>query len=116
MAFPGYARIYIIGFVQNIVRPRQAKGAIEHAQSADSDHYAHAQIIILAFALHSYIIILLILLVENVGPDQTARMHPCSLIRAFPVRICPKTRFYMAQLIITKTCLYILTPLKASFI
>ena len=37
----------------------------------------------------------MILLVDSEGPDQTARMR--SLIRAFAVRIWPKTRFRRAQ-------------------
>ena len=37
----------------------------------------------------------MILLADNEGPDQTARMH--RLIWAFAVRISPKTRFRMAR-------------------
>ena len=37
----------------------------------------------------------MILLTDSEGPDQTARMR--SLIWAFAVRICPKTRFRMSQ-------------------
>ena len=39
----------------------------------------------------------MILCADDEGPDQTARMR--SLIWAFAVRICPKTRFRMAQTI-----------------
>ena len=38
----------------------------------------------------------MILQADSEGPDQTARMR--SLIRAFTVRICPKTRFRTARL------------------
>ena len=37
----------------------------------------------------------MILFADSEGPDQTARMR--SLIRAFAVRICPKTCFRMAR-------------------
>ena len=37
----------------------------------------------------------MILLADIEGPEQTARMR--SLFWAFAVRICPKTRFRMAQ-------------------
>ena len=37
----------------------------------------------------------MILLADNEGPDQTARMR--RLIWAFAVRICPQTRFHIAQ-------------------
>ena len=43
----------------------------------------------------SYILYLIILLADNEGPDQTARMR--RLIWALAVRICPKTLFRMAQ-------------------
>ena len=60
------------------------------AKRADSDHPAHAQSIIQAFALCSYILWYpIILLVYSEGLDQTAQMH--RLIRAFTVHICPKT-------------------------
>ena len=47
---------------------------------------------------HRYMYILhcpMILLADNEGPDQTARMR--SLIRASAVRICSKARFRMAR-------------------
>ena len=67
--------------------------AIENVpQSADSDHPAHAQSIIHASALDSYILQYpMILLADSEGPDQTARMR--SLIWAFAVRISPMTSF-----------------------
>ena len=43
----------------------------------------------------SYILYPIILLADNEGPDQTARM--LRLIWALAVRICPKTLFRMAQ-------------------
>ena len=62
------------------------KGAFERAKNAHSDHPAHAQSIIRAFALHSYILKYpMILLADSEGPDQTARMR--RLIWAFAVRI-----------------------------
>ena len=53
---------------------------------ADSDHPTHAQSIIQAFALRSYILYYSkILLVESECPEQTARMR--WLISAFAFRI-----------------------------
>ena len=61
------------------------KSVFEHEQNANSDHSAHAQSIIRAFALHSYILKYpMILFADSEGPDQTAR--PRSLICAFAVR------------------------------
>ena len=77
--------------------PRHAKKSLRTRETcADSDHPTHAQVLIRAFALHSCILYLtLILLADSEGPDQTTRMR--SLIWAFAVRICPKTRFCMAM-------------------
>ena len=70
---------------------REAKKCLRvHAKCAGSHHPALVQSIIRAFALYSYILLYpLILLADSEGPDQTA--HPRSLIRAFTIRICPKT-------------------------
>ena len=56
--------------------PQQVKKCLRtSAKSADSDNPAHAQIIILAIVLHSYILKYpWILLADNEDPDQTARM------------------------------------------
>ena len=43
----------------------------------------------------------MILFTDSKGPDQPA--HPRSLIRAFAVRICPKTRFRMTRPILVNT-------------
>ena len=77
--------------------PRQAKKCLRTcAKYANSDHPAHAQSIIRAFALHSYIPRYpMKLLADREGPDQTARMR--RLILTFAVRICPKTRFHFAR-------------------
>ena len=76
--------------------PRQAKECIPTcAKCTDSDH--PAQRIIRVFALHSYSLqYLLILLADSEDPDQTVRMR--RLIWAFYVRICPKICFRMARL------------------
>ena len=66
------------------------------AKCADSDHSAHAQSLIRAFALHCNILrYSMILFLDCEGPDQTAHAH--SLIWAFAVRIRPKTRFRLAR-------------------
>ena len=57
----------------------------------------HAQGLIRAFARHWYN--LMILLADNAGSDQCARMR--KLIRAFAVRICQKTGFRIARSIFT---------------
>ena len=66
------------------------------AKYTDSDHPAHAQIIIRVFALYSYILRYpMILLADSEGPNHTVRMH--RLIWDFAVRICQNTRFRMAR-------------------
>ena len=69
------------------------KRAFRHSlKCSETDHPAHAQSITPVFSLHSYILYYpMILLADNEGPDQTARMR--RLIWAFVVGICPKTRF-----------------------
>ena len=72
------------------------KSALNKRKNVDSDQPEHAQSIIRALALHSYIMWYpVILLADREGPDQTARMR--RLIWAFLVRICRKTRFRMAR-------------------
>ena len=68
-----------------------------HKMGRYAYHTAHAQSIIRACTLRSYILqYSMILLVDSEGPDQTARMR--RLIWAFAGRICPeKTRFRMAR-------------------
>ena len=82
--------------------PGQAKKCLRTcAKYADSDHPAHAQSIVRALALHSYILWCpMILLADSAGPDQTARMH--RLIWVFAVRIYPKIRFRMELPICTR--------------
>ena len=64
--------------------------------AAWTNPHAHAQSLIRAFALHWYILqYLMIMLADSKGPDQIA--HPRSLIWAFAIRICPKTRFRLAR-------------------
>ena len=59
-----------------------------YTKCAASDHPAHAQSIIRAFAIHSYIqFYSMILTADSEGSDQTA--HPRSLIWVFPVRTWP---------------------------
>ena len=58
----------------------------------------HAQIFILAFALHWYILkYLMTPAAESEGPDQTA--HPRSLIWPFAVRSLPKAHFRLKKLV-----------------
>ena len=72
------------------------ENALEHSQNADLEHLAHAQSIMRAFALRSYILQYpRILLADIEGPDQTVRMRRLSW--AFAVRICLKTRFRIAR-------------------
>ena len=78
--------------------PHQAKKYLQtctkcpRTKCADSNHHAHAQSIIQAFALPSYILkYLTIMLVDSEGTDQTVQMR--RLIWAFSVRICRKTCF-----------------------
>ena len=84
-----YNSVYVFGKQSLQNWPRHAKTCSGIAKCADSDHTAHAQCIIRAFALHSYILYQMIRLVDSEGPDQTARMR--SLIWAFALHICPKT-------------------------
>ena len=74
--------------------PRQAKNY--HPKCAASDHLAHARSLIRAFVpLLIYSIYPMILLAESEGLGQTAWKR--SLIWAFAVRTCPKTRYRMAR-------------------
>ena len=50
-----------------------------YVQNAYSDHLAHAQRIIRAFALYSYILCTMILLLDSKGPDQVVQMHRQSM-------------------------------------
>ena len=64
--------------------------------AAWTNHHAHAQSLIRAFALHRYILqYLMIMWADSESPDQTAHLR--SLIWAFAIRICPKTRFRLAR-------------------
>ena len=79
---------------------RQAKMCLRAcAKCTDSDlsrACAKMQSLIQAVALHCNALLYpRILFVDSECPDQTARMR--RLIRAFAVRICPKTRFRMAR-------------------
>ena len=67
----------VITLVSVTYKPRQPKKCIRKcAIGAHSDHPAHAQNIILAFALHSYILTYpTFLLADSEGPDQTAWMR-----------------------------------------
>ena len=87
--------------------PRQAKKCLQAcAKCAYSRHNAPAQCLIRAFYLHCYILQNpMILAADSEGPDQTARMR--SLIWAFALRICPKTRFRVARPIYS--CMYNMT-------
>ena len=85
--------------VNAIYEARQAKKGLRTcATCVVSDHPTHAESVIRAFVLHSYILrYQMTLLVNSEGSDQTARMR--RLIWALDVRICPKKRFRMARFI-----------------
>ena len=70
------------------------------AKCLDSDHLAHVQSIMQAFALHSYILKHpMILLADSEGSDEN--VQNCRLIWAFTAHISRKTRFHMAQHIVS---------------
>ena len=75
--------------------PRRAKKFLQTCTNcADLDLPAHAQSFNRNFALRLYILYeAMILLADNEGPDQTARMR--SLIWAFAVRTCPEGTFLL---------------------
>ena len=63
----------VIFYLEGLVRAASSKKCHRtYTKYSDSDQPAHAQSIIRAFALHSYILYLVILLPESEGPDQTA--------------------------------------------
>ena len=79
--------IYYMGLVMR-------KSTFNMRKIADSRHHAHAQSLILAFALYLNIQQnQMILFVDSEGPDQTAHLR--SLIRAFSVRTWPKSTFLL---------------------
>ena len=75
------------------------RSAFEHAQIERIHIILHMRkSLIQTFSRHWNILLYpMILFADSERPDQTARIR--RLISAFALRVCPKTRFRMAQLI-----------------